>query len=576
MTSIWRKLGLASALNSRSSYEQEPGWQGKKLPFEQVAGKIPNGSHLYIGSTSATADTTLKAIVEHGKSLLDINILQFIPGGALPHLNEDKRRFRTTTFFVFDRTVNVVQRGIADYTPISSGRMQRLIKEKRIPIDVALIKVTPPDEQGYCSLGTGVDFSLVAAENARLVIAEVCDHMPWTEGNSQLHASEIDWWTEHNAPLPTTAELFPALMKPSLAPDVVEAMARNVLFEIPDGATLKFDLNAAVYELVPFLKDKKNLGLHTDLLTDQLAELIKQGVINNSQKNVNRGKTIVCHATGSPELFKFIHRNPDIEFHPSYLVNRLDHIARNDNLIAVIGGLKVDLSGQVATDSVGSRIYSGVGSSDDTIRGAGYSNGGKPLVILPSKSTNGNSNIVFALPEGTGVVVTRLDVHYVITEYGTAFLFGKSIRERCLALIDIAHPEFREDLLEQAKNSYYIHGQQPGHSFKSTYPKEWELLHTTRKNKSVLVRPVKAIDEDQLRDFFHKLSDQNVYMRYFTQMRSLAAESAEKIFRYRLCQGHGAGCPLSAGDGPTRNRRYRPMDPGSGRSHSRNCLPDPR
>lgn len=521
MASIWQKLGLGHALHEPSAFEQAPEWRQKRLSSKQVASKIPNGSHVYIGSTGATANKTLNNLVVHGKGLLDINIIQFIPGGELPHLEEDQRRFRTTSLFAFERTAEVVQRGIADYNPISSGRIHRLIKERRLPIDVALVKVTPPDAQGYCSLGIGVDMTLEAVENAPIVIAEVCDHMPWTSGNSVIHTSEIDWWTQHSAPLPTSSEMFTSWHKPRLPKDVIEGIARNVLFEIPDGATLKLDLNAAIYALVPYLSEKKDLGLHTDLLTDELAKLISKGVINNRKKNVNTGKAIVSHATGSQRLYEFVHQNPNIEFHTAYTVNRLDFMARNDKLISLVGALKVDLSGQVAVDTVGGRIYSGVGSSDDSIRGAGYSNGGKPLVILPSLSPRGSSNIVFALPEGTGVVVTRQDVHYVISEYGTAYLFGKSIRERCLALIDIAHPNFREQLLEQAKNSFYIHSQQPGHSFKSTYPLHWEALHTTRSGKEVLVRPIKAVDEDHLRDFFHKLSDQNVYMRYFTQLRSL-------------------------------------------------------
>ena len=405
--------------------------------------------------------------------------------------------------------------------PVSSARLHRLIKEKRIPIEVAIIKVTPPDEEGVCSLGTGVDFSREAVEMADIVIAEICENLPWTEGNSLIQADDITWWTENHSPLPESKELFPWLGEFKIEKAVLDKIAENILFEIPDGATLKFNLTAMTNDLVPYLRSRKDLGLHTDLLTDSLLNLIEEGVINNSKKNVNTGKSIVCHAYGSNRLYKAVHKNPDIEFHPSYVVNRLDRIAINNNLISIITGLKVDLSGQVAIDSVGNRFYAGIGSSDDSIRAAGYSINGKPIVALPSLSINGKSNILFTLPEGTGVTITRVDVHYVITEYGTAFLFGKSIRERCLALIDIAHPKYREALLQQARDSYLIHTEQPGHSFTSTYPKEWECLHTTRNGKKILVRPIKAIDEDLLRDFFHKLSDQNVYMRYFSKLRSL-------------------------------------------------------
>ena len=367
----------------------------------------------------------------------------------------------------------------------------------------------------------GVDFSHESIKAATIVIAEVCEHMPWTQGESLIHAEQIDWWIEHNAPLLTAGELFPQLDMAILPDKVLSKIAENVLFEIPDGATLKFDVNIAVNQIVPLLKDKKDLGLHTDLLTDELLNLIQSGVINNSKKNINKGKTFVAHASGNKDLFRRIHRNPAIEFYPLYKINRIDLLAQHDNLIAIVGGLKVDLSGQVTVYSVGDRFYSGVGSADDSLRGAAYSKGGKPIILLPAMSLKGNSNIVFSLPLGTGVTITRFDVHYVITEYGTAFLFGKSIRERCLAMIDIAHPDCRKQLLQQAKNSFYIHSEQSGDSYKSAYPKHWECLHQTQLEKEVFVRPIKALDEDNLRDFFHKLSDQNIYMRYFNQLTSL-------------------------------------------------------
>ena len=518
---FWRKLRFKRPLNKESSYQSTTEWQAKKLELDDVAEKIPNGSRVYIGSTAATAQDTLNAIVNGPHNLLDINILQFILGSELPHLEENVSRIRTTAFFAFDRAAKNIREGITDYMPVSSARLHRLIKEKRIPIEVAIVKVTPPNEDGYCSLGTGVDFRVEAVEMADIVVAEICENMPWTEGNSQVKAEDITWWTVNHSPLPEAKELFPWLGDFRIDKEVLDKIAENIMFEIPDGATLKFNLTAMTIDLVPYFRAKKNLGLHTDLLTEGLLDLIEEGVINNSQKNINTGKTIVCHAYGSPRLYQAVHKNPNIEFHPSYFVNRLDRIAINNNLIAIITGLKVDLSGQVAVDSIANRFYAGIGNSDDSIRAAGYSYNGKPIVALPSLSINGNSNILFTLPAGSGVTITRVDVHYVITEYGTAFLFGKSIRERCLALIDIAHPKFWESLLQQARESYLIHTEQPGHSFKTTYPKEWECVHTTKTAKQVLVRPIKAVDEDLLRDFFHKLSDQNVYMRYFSKLRSL-------------------------------------------------------
>ncbi|MFT6779474.1 MAG: acyl-CoA hydrolase/GNAT superfamily N-acetyltransferase [Paraglaciecola sp.] len=520
MHDFWHLLGFKPSLNKKSKYNKNPKWQAKRLSLSDVAAKIPNGSNISIGSTSATTHATLAAIVAD-KSLLDINILQFIVGGDLPYIEEHASRFRVTTNFAFDKVEKKVRQGLADYVPVSASRVHRLFNERFIAIDVAIVKVTPPNKNGFCSLGMGVDFSQESVAAATTVIAEVCEHMPWTQGDTLIHAEKIDWWIEHNVPLLTADELFPQLNKAILPGNVLTKIAENVLFEIPDGATLKFDLNMAVNQIVPLLKDKKDLGLHTDLLTDDLVNLIKSGVINNSRKNVNKGKTFVAHASGNKGLFRYIHRNAAIEFYPLYKINRIDLLAKHDNLIAIVGGLKVDLSGQVTVDSVGDRFYSGVGSADDSLRAAAYSKGGKPIVMLPAISLKGNSNIVFSLPQGTGITITRFDVHYVITEYGTAFLFGKSIRERCLAMIDIAHPDCRKHLLQQAKNSFYIRSEQPGNSYKSAYPKHWECFHQTRLGKKLFVRPIKAIDEDHLRDFFHKLSDQNIYMRYFNQLTSL-------------------------------------------------------
>jgi acyl-CoA hydrolase/GNAT superfamily N-acetyltransferase len=520
MNNFWRFFGFSNALNKKSWYAKDHAWLTKRLELSEVAEKVPNGSYITIGSTSATTHAILAAMVEN-KSLQDINILQFIVGGEQPYLEHHASRFRVTTNFSFDKVGKKVSQGLADYVPVSASSVRRLFEEQLIAVDVALVKVTHPNKEGFCSLGMGVDFTMEAVKAATIVIAEVCEFMPWTEGNSLIHADKIDWWVEHNAPLLTADELFPNLNRAILPANVLAKIAENVLFEIPDGATLKIDLNLAVNQIVPFLKDKKDLGLHTDLLTDELLVLIKSGVINNSRKNVDHGKSVVAHASGSKELFRYIHKNKTIDFRSLYQLNKVDCIAQHDNLIAIFGGLKVDLSGQVAVDSVGSRFYSGVGSADDSIRGAANSKGGKPIIMLPAMSVKGNSNIVFALPEGTGVSITRFDVHYVITEYGTAFLFGKSIRKRCLAIIDIAHPDCRRNLLEQAKNSFYIHSEQSGDSYKSAYPKKWECTHSTTLDKEVFVRPIKALDEDHLRDFFHKLTDQNVYMRYFTQMHSL-------------------------------------------------------
>jgi GNAT superfamily N-acetyltransferase len=257
-------------------------------------------------------------------------------------------------------------------------------------------------------------------------------------------------------------------------------------------------------------------------------QLQQQGIINNSQKNIDRGYTVVAQAHGSTELYQFLHRNPAIEFQPTSYVSDPHILAKIDNLIVIEGALKVDLTGQVVTDSLAHKFYGGVWSTDHSIRGAQFSKGGKPIVVVPSRSSAGRSNILFELPPGTGVTVTRSDVEWVVTEYGIANLYGKSIRERCLALIEIAHPEFRSRLLEQARQYKYLSDSQSGVSLFGNYPANFECLHLTKTDKPVFVRPIKASDEDLLRQFFHKLSDHSVYLRYFRRMESLPQRVLQK------------------------------------------------
>ncbi len=353
--------------------------------------------------------------------------------------------------------------------------------------------------------------------------------MPWTEGPSKVPISTIDFWIPAHQSLLTTYELWPDLaLSPNWPKEVRDQIGRNTVKEIPDRATVRFGVSPLVFSIIPFLKEKKDLGLHTDLLSEPLYQLQEEGVITNAFKTVDRGRSVVSQAHGSQELYDFCDRNPAVEFHPSSYTCNPHTLSKIDNLISVVGALKVDVTGQVATDSIAHKFYGGVWSDDDSIRGAKFSKGGKPIIVLPSKSIAGRSNIVFELPPGTGVSITRSDVEYVITEIGTAYLYGKSIRERCLAMIDVAHPDFRQQLLEQAKEKKYISRSQPGRFSGSVYPAELEGLHRTKSGKPVLVRPIKAVDEDHLRNFFHKLSDHSVYLRYFRKMKSMPQRILQK------------------------------------------------
>ncbi|CAB9530259.1 Acetyl-CoA hydrolase N-acetyltransferase GNAT family fusion protein [Seminavis robusta] len=529
-------------------------WADKEIVADDVPSKIPNGSSIYIGSCASTPESVLMALTESSHTR-DLQIIQMLPGGNLPHLNESIDKFRTSSFFSMSKTVykskeelqtfmSAAHEGLADYRPMSLSSVPRLLEENILQVDVCVIKVTKP-HKGFVSLGMGVEHTMSFIRHAKIVIAEVTRHMPWTEGHSKLRLEQIDWWLcidnddnqedgkETTLSLKTTQELWPAyfdiLRSKKVSDGVLHNLGEQVIQLIPDGATLKIGWNPLCSCVYPFMYQRKDMGLHTDLFQEELFKLQKAGVINNSKKNVDRGYTVVSQAHGSAELYEFLDRNPAIEFQPTSYISDPQILAKIENLVVLEAALKVDLTGQVATDSIAHKFYGGVWSTDHSIRGASFSPGGKPIIMLLSKSSQGRSNILLELPLGSGVTITRMDVEYVVTEYGIAYLYGKSIRERCLALIEIAHPDFRGILLEQAKQFKYLSDSQMGKSFLCHYPAHFECLHTTRKtHREVFVRPIKAVDEDLLRQFFHKLSNHSVYLRYFRKMESLPQRILQK------------------------------------------------
>jgi acyl-CoA hydrolase len=401
-------------------------WKSKEITLEDVPGYVPNGSTVYIGSTAATPEAVLLALVNNWKSS-DIQIIQMLPGGRLPHLFENIDRFRTISFFSYRKTMyyspgelgesiasntESMKEGLADYKPMSLSSMNRLLEEKIITIDVAIIKVTKP-HKGFCSLGFGVDCTIDILKYAKVVIAEVTQKLPWTEGPSKIPISSIHYWILHEEDsLKTTNELWPEYIKSSqtnsLPASVIESIGKNIAREIPDGSTLKLDWHPLVYAAFPYMKEHKNLGLHTDVFVDGLYQLQEMGVINNTKKSIDKGRTVVSQAHGSNQQFyDFLDRNPAIEFHSSSYVNDPLVMSKIDNLVVLIAALKIDLTGQVTTDSIGHKFYGGVWSTQDSIIGARLSQHGKPIIVLPSRSSQGRSNIVFALPPGTGISVTR-------------------------------------------------------------------------------------------------------------------------------------------------------------------------
>jgi len=347
-----------------------------------------------------------------------------------------------------------VNEGRADYTPVYLSEVEELFESGAMPLDVALIQVSPPDAHGFCSFGVGVDTTLTAARCARTVVAQVNDQMPRTFGDSFIHVSQIHAFVESSRPLPE-------LPNPEIT-DLHVKIAGHVAGLIGDGAVLQTGIGAIPNAVLPFLMDRRDLGVHTETISDSAIPLVEAGVITGARKNFNPRKIILAFVLGTKKLFDFVDNNPIFEFHPNAYTNDPRLIANNDNMVAINSALQVDITGQVCSDSIGTTFYSGIGGQVDFLRGSSRSKGGKPIIALPSTAKDGAiSRIVAMLNPGAGVVTSRGLIRYVVTEYGVAYLHGKSIRERAKALIEIAHPKFRGELYEYCERTKWLQHPKP-------------------------------------------------------------------------------------------------------------------
>ena len=473
---------------------------------------VKRGDHIFIGSGAASPQFLIEEMARRADDFVDTEIVHLLTLGAAPYVERRFRhRFRHNAFFVGSNVRDAVAEGRADYTPIFLSEIPALFRRRRFHLDVALIQVTPPDAHGFCSFGVSVDIVKPAAESADLVIAEVNPRMPWTLGDSFIHVDQLDGLVEHETPIPEFRYAEPD--------EVARKIAENVVGLIEDGATLQLGIGAIPAALLEYLastREKSDLGIHTEMLDDRVVDAIEAGVITNARKTLHPGKAVCSFCLGTQRIYDFVNRNPFFEFRPSDYVNDPFVIAQNDRMVAVNAALEVDLTGQVCSDSIGYLFYSGIGGQVDFIRGAARSKGGKPVIVLPSTADDGErSRIVSHLSEGAGVVTTRGDVHYVVTEYGVADLYGRNIRERALALINIAHPQFREELLAQAKRRHYAFiDQLPPLGI---YPKELET-YATFDEVEIFFRPVKPTDELLMQDLFYSLSEESIYYRFFSRV----------------------------------------------------------
>jgi len=439
--------------------------------------------------------------------------------GVAPYTDEKFRsNFRLNSFFIGDSTRRAVNRAAADYTPIFLSAVPDLIRTGRIPIDVALIQTTPPDEHGLMNLGVSVDIIKAAVDKSALVIAQANPRMPEVQGDGFLSIEDVDFIVPHEEPLLEYMEMVPG--------DIARKVGSYVARIVEDGSTIQVGYGSLPDAILSSLRGKKHLGVHTELFSDGIADLMARGAIDNSQKSINPGRTIATFCMGRKETYDYLDGNPAVEFRTIDYTNNPLVISQNRRMTAINSALEVDLTGQATAESIGKIFYSGIGGQADFMRGAVLSPGGKTILALPSTADDGSiSRIVPSLREGSGVTLTRGDIHYVVTEYGIAYLHGKSIRERAMDLIAIAHPRFRPWLIEDAKKRSLIYPDQafiPGR--KGEYPEDLEMHRVTRAELEVLLRPVKISDEPLIREFFYSLSDDSMYQRFLSVRKDMPHE----------------------------------------------------
>ena len=408
-----------------------------------------SGQRVYLQGGCATPRPLVQALVVRAPELHDVEIVHLHSEGDAPYTRpEFAGHFRHNALFIGPNAREAVNAGRADYTPVFLSEIPGLFAAD-LPIDVALIQVSPPDANGFCSLGISVDVAKPAAEDAATVIAQVNPLMPRTHGDSFLHISHIDYLVSVEEPL--------IEFQPASVDEVSLRIGAHVAAIIEDGSTIQMGIGAIPNGVLLALAGHKHLGIHTEMFSDGLLELVQRGIVDNEAKNYHRSKVVTSFIMGSRRLYDFVHDNPMIEMHPVSFTNDPVLIARNDKMVAINSAIEIDLTGQVCADSIGHVFYSGIGGQTDFVRGAAMSRGGKPIIALPSTATSGTvSRIVAELKPGAGVVTSRGDVHWVVTEYGAVNLHGKTVRERARALIEIAHPSFRDQLAEAARRLYHV------------------------------------------------------------------------------------------------------------------------
>lgn len=495
----------------------------KVKPLNKVFDNIHRGDRIYISTGCGEPQYVVRQLVEyvesHPKAFFDAEVIHVWTLGVAPYTKEKfKYNFRHDSFFVGDNTRNAVNTGNADYTPIFLSQVPQLFYEGLVPIDVALIQTSPPDEHGYMSLGVSVDITKAATEMAEVVIAQANRNMPRVHGDGFIHIDDVDFVIPYTEPV--------LEYKSKVSDEIANEIGKYVSRLVEDGDTIQVGYGSIPNAVLSNLKDTKNLGVHTELLSEGIIDLMKEGVVTNTKKDIDRGKTVATFCMADKDTYQYMHDNPGIEFKTIDYTNNPLVIAQHTHMTAINSALEIDLTGQATAESIGKTFYSGIGGQSDFMRGAVLAKQGKTILTLQSTAENGEvSRIVPFLKEGAGVTLNRGDIHYVVTEYGIAYLHGKNIRERAMELIAIAHPKFRPELIKKAKELNLIYEDQafiPGK--RGEYPEEVETYRTTKKSVEILLRPVRISDEPLLKDFFYSLSDQSMYRRFISQRKDMPHE----------------------------------------------------
>ncbi|MCP3866869.1 MAG: GNAT family N-acetyltransferase [Gammaproteobacteria bacterium] len=481
---------------------------------------LKSGDRIFIGSSAAVPDALVNHLIENAHDLHDIEVVHALTMGENAWAKrEHSDLFKINALFIGPGIREAIAAGYADYTPCFISEIPGLFQDQILPLDAALIMVSPPDKYGFCSLGISVDVVSAAWRSARKVVAQINPSMPSTSGHSYIHMSEIDAWIEEEQPL---FELPVRKMD-----QVTERIAQYVSMLVEDGSTLHLGVGKIPSTVLRYLGSHKDLGIHSEMVSDGIVDLMMKGVINNRKKTFHKGKAITTFCMGSRRLYDFVDRNPHVEFFPSEHVNAPSNIARNDNMVSINGAIEVDLTGQVVADSVGYRFYSGIGGQVDFIRGAAMSKGGRPIIALPSTALDGTvSRIVPYVTEGGGVVTSRGDVHYVVTEFGIATLRGKSIRERALELIQVAHPDFREQLLAEVRKHYWVPEYQVQKPVSVPELGKLEVKKLKLGDERYYMRPLHPSDERLLQEFFYSHHKETLLMRYSHHPKQMTREKA--------------------------------------------------